>query len=345
MAEATVPYGRKTQKEPAVKEVHVLWITAGLSCDGDSVSVTAASQPSIEDIVMGAIPGLPKVHLHNPVLAYEVGDDFMKYWYLAEEDRLGAPFVLVVEGSIPNEEIKSEGYWAALGTDKRTGQPITTCEWIDRLAPNAWAVMAAGTCATYGGIHAMEGNPTGCMGLADYLGWKWKTKAGIPIVCVPGCPVQPDNFMETLLYLLYQAAGSASMIPLDEALRPTWLFGQTVHEGCDRGGYYEQAEFTEEYGSRPCLVKLGCWGPVVQCNVGKRGWITGVGGCPNVGGICIGCTMPGFPDKFMPFMNQPPGSLLSSAAVQTYGRAIHALRKFTQASLNRVPSWRQPRVS
>lgn len=28
--------------------------------------------------------------------------------------------------------------------------------------------------------------------------------------------------------------------------------------------------------------------------------------------------MPGFPDKFMPFMSQPPGSLLSSAAVQTY---------------------------
>jgi hydrogenase small subunit len=51
--------------------------------------------------------------------------------------------------------------------------------------------------------------------------------------------------------------------------------------------------------------------------------------------------MPGFPDKFMPFMNQPPGSLLSSAAVQTYGRAIHALRRFTQASLNKEPAWRQ----
>ena len=56
-----------------------LWITAGLGCDGDSVSITAAKQPSIEDVVMGAIPGLPKVHVHNPVLAYEVGDDFMKY--------------------------------------------------------------------------------------------------------------------------------------------------------------------------------------------------------------------------------------------------------------------------
>jgi hydrogenase small subunit len=187
----------------------------------------------------------------------------------------------------------------------------------------------------------MEGNPTGCMGLPDYLGWNWKSHAGIPIVCVPGCPVQPDNFMEVLLYLLNMAAGRAPMIPLDDALRPTWLFGQTVHEGCDRGGYYEQAQFADEYGSISCIVKLGCWGPVVQCNVGKRGWMGGIGGCPNVGGICIGCTMPGFPDKFMPFMNQPPGSLLSSHAVMTYGRAIHALRRFTQASLNKEPPWRR----
>src|SRR5213082_3311860 len=100
---------------PAAKEVHIIWMTSGLSCDGDSVSVTAATLPSIEDVVLGAIPGLPKVHLHNPVLAYEVGDDFMKYWFQAEQGRLD-PFVLVIEGSIPNERIKSEKYWAALGT-------------------------------------------------------------------------------------------------------------------------------------------------------------------------------------------------------------------------------------
>jgi len=340
MATASVPYGQKTQRAPAVKEVHILWITAGLSCDGDSVSVTAASQPSIEDIVMGAIPGLPKVHLHNPVLAYEVGDDFMKYWYLADEDRLGAPFVLVIEGAIPNEEIKQEGYWAALGTDKKTGQPITTCEWIDRLAPKAWAVVAAGTCATYGGIHAMAGNPTGAMGLADYLGWGWRSKAGVPIVNVPGCPVQPDNMTETLLYLLYQAAGLAPMIPLDQQLRPTWLFGKTVHEGCDRAGYYEQADFANEYGSPKCLVKVGCWGPVVNCNVTKRGWMAGIGGCPNVGGICIACTMPGFPDKFMPFMDEPPGAMLSSALVNMYGRVVRSLRSMTNDTVNKEPKWR-----
>jgi hydrogenase small subunit len=342
MATETVPYGRKTQREPAVKALDVLWLTAGLSCDGDSVSVTAATQPSIEDVVLGAIPGLPQVRLHNPVLAYDTGDDFLRPWFEAEAGRL-SPFVLVVEGSIPNEKIKPEGYWAAFGTDRASGQPIPTCEWIDRLAPRALAVVAIGTCATYGGIHAMAGNPTGAMGLADYLGWGWKSKAGVPIVNVPGCPVQPDNFMETLLYLLYQAAGLAPMIPLDENGRPTWLFGATVHEGCDRAGYYEQADFAHEYGSPKCIVKLGCWGPVVQCNVGKRGWMAGIGGCPNVGGICIGCTMPGFPDKFMPFMNEPPGAKLSSTAVAIYGRTVRALRSFTRASVNKEPTWRHSR--
>ncbi len=336
-------YGRVTQRAPAVKDIHILWITAGLGCDGDSVSITAATQPSIEDVVMGAIPGLPKVHLHNPVLAYENGAEFMNYFYQAEAGRLD-PFVLVIEGSIPNEKIKSEGYWAAWGYDEKTGQPITTCEWIDRLSPKALAVVAIGTCATYGGIHAMAGNPTGCMGLADYLGWNWKSKAGVPIVNVPGCPVQPDNFMETVLYLLYQVAGLAPMIPLDEAGRPTWLFGKTVHEGCDRAGYYEQGDFATEYGSPKCIVKLGCWGPVVNCNVPKRGWMAGIGGCQNVGGICIGCTMPGFPDKFMPFMDEPPGGKLSSATSGIYGRVMRSLRKITNSTLNQEPKWRHPRA-
>jgi hydrogenase small subunit len=248
-----------------------------------------------------------------------------------------------VEGSIPNEKIKKEGYWAALGTDAKTGQPITTNEWLDRLSPKALAIVACGTCATYGGIHAMEGNPTGAMGVADYLGWDWRSKAGLPIVNVPGCPVQPDNMMETLLYLLYQVSGLAPVIPLDSELRPQWLFGRTVHEGCDRGGYYEEGDFAEVYGSPKCIVKLGCWGPVVNCNVTKRGWMDGIGGCPNVGGICIGCTMPGFPDKFMPFMNPPPGAMVSSAVSGVTGGIIKALRELTQRSANKEPAWRHPR--
>ena len=181
-------------------------------------------------------------------------------------------------------------------------------------------MLAVGTCATYGGIHAMAGNPTGAMGVPDYLGWDFKTKAGIPIVNVPGCPVHPDNLSETILYLLYQAAGTAPMIPLDEAGRPTWLFGADRPRGLRPRRLLRAGRSSpREYGSPQCLVKLGCWGPVVKCNVPKRGWINGVGGCPNVGGICIGCTMPGFPDKFMPFMDEPPGSMVSGAASGAYG--------------------------
>ena len=219
------------------------------------------------------------------MLAYEVGDDFMQITFIdAAQGKLG-PFMLVVEGSIPDENNKQAGYWAAMGTDPATGQPITTCEWIDRLAPNAWAIVAAGTCATYGGIHAMAGNPTGAWAWRIIFGWDWRSRAGIPIVNVPGCPVQPDNFMETLLYLLYQAAGRAPMIPLDDC---TASAAGCSNRRCTRAAI--AADTTSKAISRSntarskCIVKLGCWGPVVQCNVGKRGWMGGVGGCPNVGG-------------------------------------------------------------
>src|SRR5579859_4502270 len=69
---------------------------------------------SIEDVLLGAIPGLPKVHLHNPVLAVEVGSDFIK-----------------MHGT--------DGYWAALGTDRVTGQPIAPIYWQPlQVAPIPW---------------------------------------------------------------------------------------------------------------------------------------------------------------------------------------------------------------
>ena len=184
---------RTTDADP----IHVLWINAGLSCDGDSVALTAATQPSVEEIALGALPGLPKIAVHWPLIDFECGptggaDDFLEWFRKADRGEL-EPFVLVVEGSIPNEELSGEGYWCGFGNDPATGQPITTNEWLDRLTPKALAVVAVGTCATYGGIHAMAGNPTGAMGVPDYLGWDWKSKAGIPIVCVPGLPDPPGQ--------------------------------------------------------------------------------------------------------------------------------------------------------
>ena len=115
---------------------HVIWMTSGLSCDGDSVAMTSAVNPSLEDIITGAIPGMPKVVAHTPVLAYENGAEFMQAWYDAEAGKLD-PFVLIVEGSIPNEKINGEGHFAGMGVNPSNGQPITTNEWVDRLAPKS----------------------------------------------------------------------------------------------------------------------------------------------------------------------------------------------------------------
>ena len=180
----------------------------------------------------GAIPNIPKVNFHNPLLAYETGEDFMQTFHKAANAEI-KDFILVVEGSIPDEMNKDEGYWATFGVDENL-EPIPTCDWINRLSKNAWAVVAMGTCSAYGGVHAMSGNPTGAMGLPDYLGWDWKSRTDIPIVCIPGCPTVPDNMTQTLVYLLQQFNGVVPMIELDDVLRPKWLYEATLHEGCDR---------------------------------------------------------------------------------------------------------------
>jgi hydrogenase small subunit len=338
------PFAKQNQTEGIT--VHVLWMTGGLGCDGDSVAMTSATSPSLEDLIGQAIPGMPKVVLHNPVLAYEVGAEFMQAWYDAERGRLD-PFVLVVEGAVGNERINGDGHWSGFGDDPETGQPITVNDWVDRLAPKAAAVVAVGTCATYGGIPAMRNNPTGAMGLPDYLGWKWKSTRGLPIVCVPGCPAQPDNMTEVLLYLTLHIGGLAPAPELDDRLRPVWLFGQTTREGCSRAGFTEQGKFATEYGNDPrCLVKLGCKGPVVKCNVPRRGWINGVGGCPNVGGICMACTMPSFPDRYMPFMDPDPwGNAAANFQRLTYGPVFRYLRKRNlQKRYDIEPEWRHPQA-
>ena len=63
----------------------------------------------------------------------------MQAWYDAEAGKLD-PFVLILEGSLPNEKL-GDGYFAAMGDNPETGQPITTTEWIDRWRrrpPRSW---------------------------------------------------------------------------------------------------------------------------------------------------------------------------------------------------------------
>ncbi len=321
-----------------LEKIYLFWFV-GASCDGCTIALTGATQPSAEDLMGGTVPGLPRVEVVHTVVSVESGPEWVQNMIMAEKGELDAPFVICWEGSIMDETKSGTGYWMGLGEDPDTGRTITSLEWLTRLAPKAAAVIAVGTCATWGGIPAAEGNVTGAMGTMDYLGKDYRSAFGVPVINIPGCAPVGDNITETAAAVLLFLQGLAPLPEFDELGRPAWLFGETVHRHCPRAGYYEEGVFAEEYGDKECLVELGCWGPVVQCNIVERGNVEGQGGCMQLGGICIGCTMPGFPDKFSPFYAAPPGSMLSSTASKIIGGFIRRMRKITQADKNRSARW------
>ncbi|HXG69562.1 MAG TPA: hypothetical protein VNJ04_03005 [Gemmatimonadaceae bacterium] len=327
-----------------IKTVHVFWL-AGMSCDGCTVAVAGATNPGIEGLLLGIVPTMPKVLLHHTVLSVEAGEAFIQPFKDAWKGELEDPYVIVAEGSIADERIaaRTGGYFSAMGTEVLSSGgascPVPSSEWISRLAPGAAATIAIGTCATWGGIPSAEGNPTGAMSLMDFLGKDYRSAFGLPVINIPGCAPQGDNFTETVFAVLLFLQGLGPLPPFDELGRPAWLFNETVHRGCSRAGYYEEGMFAHNYGDPECLVEIGCWGPVVNCNIVRRGAINHVGGCMEAGGVCIGCTMPGFPDKFSPFYKAPPGGIISTTMSRGVGAVIRRLRRMSNQHANREVRW------
>ena len=330
--------------EGPFEKVHAFWL-AGMSCDGCSIAVLGATAPKVEDLLAGTLPGLPVVSLHHTALQLEAGDAYVEPMRRALDGTLNAPYVVIYEGSVADERIAAQtgGYWSAVGEDPDpvTGEmkSVPSAEWLRKLAPGAAAVVAIGTCATWGGIPSAYGNPTNAMSVMDFLGGDYRSALGLSVVNVPGCSPVGDNFTETIAAVLGFLQGVGPVPEFDELGRPAWLFGETVHRACLRAGYYEEGTFAHQAGDKECLVEIGCWGPVVQCNITSRGAINHLGGCMNVGAACIGCTMPGFPDKFTPFYKAPPGSMVSSTVSRMTGSFIRPLRRISQRDRNREVRW------
>jgi hypothetical protein len=59
-------------------------------------------------------------------MPHDNGDEFMKDFHRAAQGKL-SPFILVTEGSIPDEKKKR----GLPGVVWQTLQPILTCDWID----------------------------------------------------------------------------------------------------------------------------------------------------------------------------------------------------------------------
>lgn len=345
LAKRLMQHGGRAFMEGPLKKVYAFWLS-GMSCDGCSIAALGGTEPSVEELQTGALPGMPVLVLYHHVLTIESGDHFTSQIQKAANGELDAPYVIIYEGSIADENLTVHGEpWSAEGavplwgpSEERRGVP--TAEWVRRMAPGAAAAIAIGTCATWGGIPASAGNPTGAMSLMDFLGKDYRSAFGLPVINIPGCAPVGDNFTETVAMLLLFLNQQTPLPEFDELGRPAWQFVDTVHRHCPRAGWYEEGTFAKEYGDKECLVEIGCWGPVVNCNITERGATGHVGGCMKAGGVCIGCTMPGFPDKFTPFYKTPPGSRVSSTGARLYGSFVRPLRRISQLERNREPRWR-----
>ena len=106
-----------------LKTIHVFWM-AGMSCDGCTITVAGATNPGIEGLLLGTVPAMPKVLLHHPVLSVEAGAEFMATFKKAHDGTLGDPYVVVFEGSVPDERIaaRTGGYWSAMGSELMSGE-------------------------------------------------------------------------------------------------------------------------------------------------------------------------------------------------------------------------------
>jgi hydrogenase small subunit len=272
-----------------VQEIPVVWIQAG-TCTGCSVSVLNSVSPTIKNVLIDEV--VPGKHLNlkfqATVMAGE-GDAVIQVLENTPKTNKNG-YVLVVEGSIPT---KDGGKYGSLG--EKNDKPVPMAERVETLARDALAIVALGTCATFGGIAAGKPNPGGYVGVDKFLKSNSINK---PLINIAGCPPHPDWFIGSIASVLL--FGLPKPADLDELKRPKLFYGNLIHENCPRRAYFDEGKFAKKFGEPGCLNELGCKGPVTHADCPLRKWNHGTNWCIDAGSPCIGCCEPGFPDLVAP---------------------------------------------
>lgn len=289
-----------------VVEYPAVWI-AGAACSGCSVSLLNAINPSIQNVLVD--PVLPEKHVslrfHATVMAGQ-GEPVLKVLKDTASQKPGK-YILMVEGAVPTAE---NGLYCTLG--EIDGKEVTMKDMMLELAVDAFAVMAMGTCSSYGGIPSGAPNPTGAVSVMEFF-----KNEGIstPLINIPGCPPHPDWMVGTIAHVLLNGLPSAD--DLDEKLRPRAFFNNLIHDNCPRRAYFDAGQFARHTSEPGCLYEIGCKGPYSYADCPSRHWNNGVNWCIGSGAQCIGCVEPDFPDKFAPMFKKLDENTLERFKIKT----------------------------
>ena len=272
-----------------VQEIPVLWVQAG-TCTGCSVSILNTVSPNIKNVLIDeVVPGKHISLRYQATVMAGQGEQVLEALEDTAKNNKGG-YVLVIEGAVPT---KDNGMYGTLG--EKNGKALPMASRIEALAKDALAIIALGTCATFGGIAAGKPNPGGYVGADAFLQSRGVNK---PLINIAGCPPHPDWFVGTVATILLKGLPKAE--DLDEFKRPKAFYGQLIHENCPRRAYFDEGKFARKFGDRGCLNELGCKGPVTHADCWLRLWNGGTNWCIGSGSPCIGCCEPGFPDLIAP---------------------------------------------
>jgi hydrogenase small subunit len=243
-------------------------------CTGCLESLSRSFSPSVEGLILD-------------VISLDYDDTLMAAaGFQAEEARLAAmeankgEYVVVCDGAIP---MKDGGVYS-------TAAGKTSLQVLEETVKDAAAVVAVGSCASFGGLPMANPNPTGAVPISDLV----KDK---PLINIPGCPPIAEVITGTILHFL-----TLGVPDLDKHGRPLVFYGNTIHDRCYRRTFYDEGKFAKTFddeGARNgwCLYELGCKGPVTYNACATVKWNNATSFPIESGHGCIGCSEPGFWDK------------------------------------------------
>jgi hydrogenase small subunit len=252
-----------TKRKPTV-----VWFQA-ITCNGNTHSLLSANSSRLElffdsfDLIYH--PSLTIEKTLNDILTQTEQIDF-----------------LLIEGAITSNEI-----FFSISND-------STSNLLNKLALKSKYIIAVGSCASNGGIHAKFTQNNDIKGISDSINKETINKLEHSIINLTGCPVHPEWILQTLFSLR-----DYGKMNLDEEKRPKELYSTLAHHGCTRNEYFEwkvEGEFGAKEG---CLFyDQGCRGPMTHSSCNKILW-NDISSKTRVGMPCIGCTESDFPRENM----------------------------------------------
>lgn len=251
-----------------LNKIPIIWLELA-DCSGNSEGFIKTAHPKVDDLILKYI----SLDYHELLMTGSGDQSEAVLDRIIRED--AGQYILIVEGAVP---MGLEGKFLRIGPRGETG-----VELLRRVAANAAAVMAVGSCALDGGVVAAAPNPTGAVGVSEALGRE-------DIINLPGCPVNPINIVGTLLhYIMFD-----EFPKLDSKNRPEWAYGFRVHDNCERRGHYDADEFVLEWGDEGakkgwCLFQMGCKGPYADLNCSLVKFNEGTSWPVQAGHGCFAC--------------------------------------------------------